>query len=285
MMWWKKKSVYLLTLSLLLATCVWIQMGMFLTHLIFGVHINLNFFKFCLSLFRENSIYYVIAISIINALIAFTLVLTVYKIVEQFIMFFRLKKRILIIKDRELTRIYSEKYRLKNEISIVKSEQSLAFTMGIRRPSIVLSTTLIDLLEEEELKAVIEHERFHQNNRDPLMIFILQIIAQSLWFIPLTKWCYQNYKIICEILADEYAIRHMGSQIGLSSALLKLIRHHLANKPVPLAVQFSGESINYRLQQLVSPNRDIPVKIKPISIFISIYVLLLLIGMMFITLA
>ncbi|WP_307195542.1 M56 family metallopeptidase [Neobacillus niacini] len=220
-----------------------------------------------------------------NTIIALTLLVTLIKVVEQFILFYRFKKRIMVITDWELSEFYSEVLGDNHRLTIVKSEQSLAFTMGIRSPSIVLSTALIDLLEDEELKAVIEHERFHQNNRDPFLIFILQIIAQSLWFIPLTKWCYENYKIICEILADEYAIKHTGSQLGLGSALLKLIRHHITNKTVPMTVPFSGESINYRLQQLVEPKRDIPVKIKPVTIFISIYALLLFIGMMFIALA
>jgi Zn-dependent protease with chaperone function len=284
-MWWKKKSVYLLALSLLLATFVWIQMGMFLTHLVFGVQIKLNIFKFCLSLFQENSFYYGLAIYAMNTIIALTLLMTLIKIVEQFTLFYRFNKRIMAIKDWELSEFYSEVFGDNDRLTIVKSEQSLAFTMGIRSPSIVLSTSLINLLEEEELKAVIEHERFHQNNRDPLLIFILQIIAQSLWFIPLTKWCYENYKIICEILADEYAIKHTGSQLGLGSALLKLIRHRITNETVPMTVPFSGQSINYRLQQLVEPKRDIPVKIKPVTIFISIYALLLFIGMMFIALA
>ncbi|RBW68387.1 M56 family metallopeptidase [Bacillus taeanensis] len=285
MMWWKKKSVYLLALSTLLAAFVWFQMAMFLAHTIFGVTIKLNLFNFCLSFFKEYSIYYNLASLVMNIIIIFTLLITVVKISMQFILLYQFKKRISFLKDRELSTFYSEKFQVNKEIYVVRSNQYLAFTMGIRSPSIVLSTALIDLLEEEELTAVIEHETFHQHNHDPFMIFILQVIAQSLWFIPLTKWCYINYKIIREILADEYAIQKMGSEIGLSSALLKLIKHRLSAKVAPIVVQFSGESVNYRLQQLVEPKRSIPVKMKPRTVLISIYVMILFLGMVVMTLA
>lgn len=285
MMWWKKKSIYLLALSVLLATFVWFQIGMFLIHMFFEVNIRFNFFTFCISLFKEQTIYYIAAVYLTNTIIICTLAITLIKLIKQVFLSFRFKKRIMDFKDPALSSFYSNKFGVHNDIYIVKTEQSLAFTMGMRKPFIVLSTGLIELLEEDELMAVIEHEQFHQNNRDPLIIMILQVISQSLWFIPLTKWCFQNYKIICEILADEYAIKKMGSQIGLGSALLKLIRHRLPNKSVPMVVQFSGESINYRLQQLVEPKRAIPVKIKLGTIVTSFYALLIFLGMMYITFA
>lgn len=284
-MWWKKKSWSILILSLIMASLVWIQMGMFLTHLIFGVNLKLNFFKFCLSLFRENSFYYFLVIFLLNTIIAYILLVTMAKIINQFILSCRFKKRLMKLKDRELSRFISEKLGRQEEMIIVKSKEILAFTTGIRKPAIVLSTALIDLLELEELEAVIEHETFHKNNHDPMKIFMLQLIAQSLWFIPLTKWCYENYKIISEILADEHAVSKMGSELSLGSALIKLIKNRSIHHAAPVVVQFSGESVNYRLQQLVEPQRAIPVKLQPVNIFISIHVLLLLMGMVLFSLA
>ena len=40
--------------------------------------------------------------------------------------------------------------------------------MGFVRPKIVLSTGLMSLLNDDELKAVIYHEMYHKENRDPL---------------------------------------------------------------------------------------------------------------------
>lgn len=284
-MWWKKRSLYLLTLSLIIASVVWLQMGMFLSHIIFGIDINLNFFKFCLSLLTHGSLYYTLSIFLISTVIAATLLVTAINIGKQIFGFHRFKEQLMLLKDSRLSEQYNRKFEGHKKILVVRSGQSFAFTMGLKSPAIVLSTALIDLLAEEELKAVIEHERSHQNNHDPLILFVLHIIAQSMWFIPLTNWCYLNYKIISEIVADEYAIRKTGSEIGLSSALLKLVKHHFTTKTSPIVVQFTDESVNYRLQQLVEPKQAIPVKIKPASVFISCNVLIVFLGMVLITLA
>lgn len=283
-MWWRKKSLYLFVLSISLATIVWLQMGMFLTHLVFGTQLKMNFFRFCLSLFMEDSFYYFLVIFLFNTLLAYILFVTVIKIIKQIILSQRFYKKIKEWKDHDYSRFISEKHGRLENIIVVKNSNTLAFTMGFIKPSIVLSTGLIQMLEEDELKAVIEHESFHQNNHDPLKIFILELIAHSLWFIPLTKWCHQNYTIISEILADEHAIKKLGSQLELSSALLKLITYAPA-KPSPTLVHFSGGSINYRLQQLVEPKQSIPVKLTSGNILISIHVLLFFMGMVLLTIA
>lgn len=285
-MWWKKKSLSLIGLSLLLAVLVWSQMGMYLAHLIFGVSIKVNFFKFCISLFKENSLYYFLIIILLNGLIVYTGMITIIKSVQQFILLRRFRKKIMGLRNRELTHMINQKFeRHDRDIIIIDHGHSLAFTMGIKNPNIILSSGLISMLEDHELEAVVEHETFHKKNYDSLKIFILQLISQSLWFIPVTKWCYQNYKIISEVLADEYAIRKMGSELSLGSALLKLIKNYFNEKSAPILVHFSDESVNYRLQQLVEPNRDIPVKLEPKAILISVNVLFLFMVMVLLSIS
>lgn len=283
-MWWKRKSLLVFGLSILIAALVWSQMGMYLAHVLFGVNLQVNFFKFCISLFSENSFYYFLVIILLNVLIAYTILITIFKIAEQYLLAKRFRKKILDVENMELSSILNQEFNMKNkEIIVIEHDQSLAFTVGYRRPSIVLSSGLVEILEDHELEAVIEHETFHQQNYDSLKIFILQLISQVLWFIPLTKWSYQNYKIISELMADNYAIQKMGTELGLSSALLKLIRNYFSSKASPILVHFSGEAVNYRLQQLVEPKRTIPVKLETTSIVISIYVMLLFMGMILVT--
>lgn len=283
-MWWKRKSLLVFGLSILIAALVWSQMGMYLAHVLFGVNLQVNFFKFCISLFSENSFYYFLVIILLNVLIAYTILITIFKIAEQYLLAKRFRKKILDVENMELSSILNQEFNMKNkEIIVIEHDQSLAFTVGYRRPSIVLSSGLVEILEDHELEAVIEHETFHQQNYDSLKIFILQLISQVLWFIPLTKWSYQNYKIISELMADNYAIQKMGTELGLSSALLKLIRNYFSSKASPILVHFSEEAVNYRLQQLVEPKRTIPVKLETTSIVISIYVMLLFMGMILVT--
>ncbi|MDV7765291.1 M56 family metallopeptidase [Peribacillus sp. CSMR9] len=277
---WKKKSYFVISLSLLIACVVWSQMGAFLVHIFFGVNIKANFFKFCFSLFKEGSVYYFVVITLLNIVISYSILSTLFKIAEQYLLSRRFKQKLFTYKNVEKTRTINETFKQVNkDILVVNADQPLAFTLGFRRPFIVLSTGLIQLLELDELEAVVEHEAFHKKRYDPLVIFILQLISHSLWFVPLTKWCYKNYKIISELLADEYAINKMGTDLGISAALLKLIKHFCSDKSTPVIVHFSNESVNYRLQQLVDPHKTIPLRADSTTIFVSIYVLVILLGM------
>ncbi|MGI8383932.1 M56 family metallopeptidase [Robertmurraya sp. P23] len=233
----------------------------------------------------EDSFYYFLVIFLVNTLLTYIFLITIIKIGRQVIVSKRFSRRLLECKDNELTSLIRTTYGHNENLIVVKSDSVLAFTMGYIKPTIVLSTGLIQMLENDELRAVIEHETFHKNNHDPLKVFMLELIAQSLWFIPLTQWCQQNYSIISEILADEYAVRKMGSEMELSSALIKLIKYHVSLKDTPSLVHFSGGSINFRLQQLVEPNEAIPIKLTTRNIFISVHVLLFFIGMVLLTTA
>lgn len=286
MMWCKKKSAFILGLSLLIAVFVWSQIGMYLAHLLFGVNIRVNFFKFCISLFKESSFYYFLVIILLNAFIAYTILVTIIKITKQYVLSKKFKQKLFQLKNIELTNILNDEFnRQSQDIMVIDHNQSLAFTIGCVKPYIVLSSALLEMLEDHELEAVIEHETFHQRNRDPLKVFILQLISQSLWFIPVTKWAYQNYKIMSEVLADEYAIQRTGSELGLGSALLKLVKNNFHTSIGPVVVHFSDESVNYRLQQLVNPQKAIPVKLTTTSIVISIHVLFLFMSMVLVTIA
>ncbi|WP_276913348.1 M56 family metallopeptidase [Aneurinibacillus aneurinilyticus] len=277
---WKQKSFLVIGLSLLIAILVWSQIGMYLVHILFGVSIQVNFFKFCISLFREGSFYYFLIIILLNTLIIYTVLITLIRIGQQYFLYSRFRKKIFALRNIEITGSLIRAFQRQNQdIIVINHEQLLAFTMGFRRPCIVLSTGLIEILEDHELEAVVEHETFHQLNYDSLKIFTLQLISQSLWFIPLTKWSYRNYKIISELLADEYAIQKMGSELGLGSALLKLIKNCFHANATPVLAHFSDESVNYRLQQLVDPKRTIPVRMDAMSILISIHVILIFMSM------
>jgi beta-lactamase regulating signal transducer with metallopeptidase domain len=112
------------------------------------------------------------------------------------------------------------------------------------------------MLEEEELAAVIHHERFHQMSLDPLRCFIMGLLTSVLWFLPILQWQNRYYRIAREVLADRYAILVLGSERALGSALLKLIK--CGKPPVFVAaVSFADTSVNYRIHQLLNPHEEV----------------------------
>ncbi|MDQ0112682.1 M56 family metallopeptidase [Paenibacillus harenae] len=281
---WKTKSNIVLSLSVLIALVVLGQIGMYATHLMFGMNVHLNIFEFCLSLFKQQSFYYNLITYAMNAFIVHMLLIAIIRLVQQYMRLTRFKAVMKSLQLYLLTEQLEQRFDVLPRASMIVIEhaQPLAFTMGFRKPTIVLSSGLVRLLDEHELEAVIMHEAFHRRNYDALKLFVLQLISQSLWFIPLTRWSYANYKIMCELQADEHAIKETGSELGLGGALLKMVHSSGVLRNVaasPVLASFSDEAINYRLQQLVEPRRTIPLKLETPAIVISVYGLLLLMSM------
>ncbi|WP_270171256.1 M56 family metallopeptidase [Paenibacillus sp. SYP-B4298] len=285
LMWWRKKCWLALALSLSIALLVWTQMGMYAIHLLFGTHLHINVFQLCTSLFRENSLLFYTVQGMLSGLIVYTVLMTIYHVIQQGVQLTKFNIRLAVLRDEQRTGQLADALGLEQgRLAVIRQEQPLAFTVGFWRPVIVLSSGLLALLNEEELEAVIEHESFHQKNKDACKLWTLRLIAEGLWFIPLTRWSYQSYHILSEVLADQYAISRMGTARGLGSALLKLIRIRMPMEGAA-AVSFSGGSINYRLQQLLQPQQQPPVRLEKAALLISVVVLLLLMTMFLLAIA
>ncbi|MGO4373704.1 M56 family metallopeptidase [Paenibacillus sp. 2TAB19] len=281
---WKTKSNIVLSLSVLIALVVLGQIGMYAAHLMFGMNVHLNIFKLCLSLFKQQSWYYNLITYAMNAFIIHMLLIALIRIIQQYVRLTRFKAAMISLHMHQYTEELKHRFHVSSRASMIVIDRAepLAFTMGFRKPMIVLSSGLVGLLDEQELEAVIAHEAFHRHNYDALKLFVLQLIAQSLWFIPLTRWSHANYKIMCELQADEHAIKATGSELGLGGALLKMVQSSgiiRSASTSPVLASFSDEAINYRLRQLIEPQRAIPVKLETPAIVISVYALLLLMAL------
>jgi len=269
---WRYKSLVVLGLGLFLAIVLFIQMGAYLFNHIFGTMIHYNVFQLCISLFRGNTMLYHFILFLVNSFIAWTGIMICIKIIQQMILCSKMKKRV----KRELNHSTTEDMnmlfnRKKKDIHVIHHHEPIAFTIGFLHPIIVLSTNLIDMLDKTELEAVIHHETAHQKYNDPLKVLILQVISEVMWYIPLTKWSYENYKIMVELVADEYAVNRMGSEVGIGSALVKLIKTRISHRrSSPVLVPFSDGSVHFRIKQLLEPEFSIPVKCHFTSIIVSI---------------
>ena len=269
---WKQKSTAVFGLALFFAIILFVQMGLYLLNIFIGPIEFFNIFIFCVSLFKPGTFGNFAVEIIVNTYIFYTVFIISKKVINQIVLLssFRhqIQQRIHMDKSSELNETFNRK---NNDVVVIQDKELLAFTFGFWKPKIVLSTILIDMLDSRELEAVIYHETSHQKYYDGLKVFVLQIISEIMWYIPLTKWSYQNYRIMVELVADEFAIKRMGSELGLGSALLKLIKNQLkiAN-PAPALVHFADETVDYRLKQLLNPQQTIPVKMQARSVIISL---------------
>lgn len=139
------------------------------------------------------------------------------------------------------------------------SEQRYAFTSGLWKPKIYVSTGVCSYLTKKEFRTVILHEIHHVKNKAPLKLFVLQILCAFNFFLPINRRLLTLYSSVCEKAADDAAVNISGEPLELASALLKLSRSHT---PAALysTVAFSGgqKIIEDRIMRLLEPQAAPP---------------------------
>lgn len=273
---WEKRSRILFLSGISIAVVVFFQMAAYLLCRWMGWELQFNFFYLCSMTIRSLGLTQ--AAFLFDALILYTFVSALWITARQLYLSRRFAGKLKAWLHAEETVRMNRRFRdEQDDIRIVEHHQPLAFTVGFRRPKIVLSTGLLRLLDEEELAAVIYHETYHKRHADPLKTFLLSLFASVFWYIPVLMHIRTNYKMIREVLADHYAMDRTGSAAGLGSALLKLLKKGQTAAIVDVAhVSFADHSINYRIQRILDPKTEIPFFLPTTSVFISLSVVFLL---------
>ncbi|MBI3287727.1 MAG: M48 family metalloprotease, partial [Chloroflexi bacterium] len=155
---------------------------------------------------------------------------------------------------------------LAQRLRLIRSDQPLLFSFGLALPQVCLSTGLMDRLDSEELRAVLWHEQYHVQQRDPLRILLTMTLARGLFFIPTIGELRDSYVQAKELAADEEAIERMGDPEPLARALLKLLASDKIEMPA-MAVTTGALNVtqdrivhllNHRLAvRTISPRRAI----------------------------
>lgn len=119
---------------------------------------------------------------------------------------------------------------IADRIDVIWDERAYAFCYGLWRPRICLSTELLALLDIDELRALLIHERHHLRRRDPLRKLVTQTLVRALSVFPIVDDLAYHCRLTQEVAADDAAVRDSGSPAPLAAALFKL---WTANHPSP----------------------------------------------------
>ncbi|WP_078412007.1 M56 family metallopeptidase [Priestia abyssalis] len=271
----KNQSKMIFTACTLIAGTILFQMGIYTLYVLMGWDLTFNLIEVCHSAAKSlglTSVEYML-----DALVFYTVLLSVWKIGKQLFTARNTYKKFLLYEDAQLTRELNDMYsKGKRDFTVISCPAPIAVTMGFLNPKIILSTGLLNLLDENELEAVVYHELHHKIHRDPLKIFLLSLFASIMWYIPILKWFHKKYKIVREVLADHYAIDKLGSSRDLGSALLKMLKTgRQANLPFSY-VSFADTSVNYRIKYILDPLTEFPLKLPIMLTITSIYVFFML---------
>lgn len=200
--------------------------------------------------------------------------------------FFRNGLRPLLVKEIPLLDKLICQMNLPGNVFVPFKNDSIkcAFTGGILRPRIFLSTGICNYLTQKELKLVILHELYHYRENAPLKSYIISIIQDLLFFIPFVRYMVSVFLEVNENAADDHVVAHSKDSGELACALLKVGK---ANNPKNLPALISPISgprlihsgtsfqrLEKRIKRLTGCSYDSPgrryKKLAILSVFIHI---------------
>jgi beta-lactamase regulating signal transducer with metallopeptidase domain len=146
----------------------------------------------------------------------------------------------------------------KQTIFIINNPLCCAFTAGLIDPHIYLSTAVCARLTAKELLAVILHELHHKINRIPLRLFILKILCELNYFLPINRSLLNLYTSASEMAADDNVVNLSGEPVELASALVKLSQPITAEKLFASASFFGKQcETENRIKRLLLPHEKL----------------------------
>jgi Zn-dependent protease with chaperone function len=123
--------------------------------------------------------------------------------------------------------------------------------------AIVVSTGALRILSDEELAAVVAHERGHLRHHDHLVTAIAGALHLAFPRVPLLHHARQEIEILVEMTADDHARRDHRTE-ALASALLALAT---ARTPQHL-LGAADHSVADRLRRMLASTRPLPTPMR-----------------------
>src|SRR3990172_10384035 len=144
----------------------------------------------------------------------------------------------------------------RTRVRVLATTEPFAFCAGLLQPTIYVSTGTIKQLTDDELKAVLWHEKKHADDRDPLKIALLAVPRAVFGYLPALRLLITAFLRGREYTADDYALRRSGDERTLLGALAKL------GPATSHAVHFSSghdSFLSARIKRLLPPLYQPPV--------------------------
>lgn len=110
-------------------------------------------------------------------------------------------------------------------VTVTAKPGMMAVTTGWLQTKILLSQDLVIKLTPKQLEAVVLHERHHALQHHPVLFFWLELVANSLWFIPSLKELQHYVLLSFEQAADQAAVEFQKTTRHLRLALAHVLEH------------------------------------------------------------
>jgi Zn-dependent protease with chaperone function len=137
-------------------------------------------------------------------------------------------------------------------------DHPLALTSGIFRPTILLSTWMMEHLDQHERETVLAHELKHIVRRDYLILFLATLLRDAFFYIPTSRAVYRQIQQEKELACDDAAAEITGRPLALASALTKVWLHSvdgswLSKWSIAQTLFTIDASLHGRIKRLITP--------------------------------
>jgi beta-lactamase regulating signal transducer with metallopeptidase domain len=150
-------------------------------------------------------------------------------------------------------------------VQLVPSDRPLALLYGIRRPTMLLSTWMLEHLDQQELEAVLMHELIHVRRRDYLWNWIALLLRDAFFYLPTSRIAYRQLHDEKELASDDLVAQATNRPLALASALTKVWLSLVDDAPSQLVQTLlqRRESIAERVDRLLDMQNQTVGKLSP----------------------
>ncbi|WP_067541933.1 M56 family metallopeptidase [Nocardia crassostreae] len=144
--------------------------------------------------------------------------------------------------------------RKSADIRVLAASEPIAYCLPGLRQRVVLSQGTVTNLSDEELTAIVSHERSHLRARHDLVLEAFTAAHEAFPRVVRSKSALDSVKLLIELLADDSAVKVTGPT-PLARALVAC-----SNSPAPQgAMAVGGPTTLIRIQRLAGPLGDLKI--------------------------
>jgi Zn-dependent protease with chaperone function len=158
---------------------------------------------------------------------------------------------------------------LCGRVVLVNCPESFSFAYGALTPRVAVSRGLLNGVSTEELRAVLEHERYHVRNLDPLKVLVVRALPATFFFLPALRALRTRYVAARELAADRRAVQECGRK-PLVGALMKVVRGPDWSELEVAPAIGGSELLDLRVAQLESGQEPRLVGLTPADAVLSV---------------
>jgi beta-lactamase regulating signal transducer with metallopeptidase domain len=144
---------------------------------------------------------------------------------------------------------------------------------GILRPVVILPSQVMQVLEPQQLQAVLAHEACHVRRHDNLTAAIHRCVEVLFWFHPLVWWIGANLLREREAACDEAVVDEGHEQGVYAESILNACRLGVTARSAAVAASTGGD-LCARLSSIMSERRALPITSERFTLLFTMATLL-----------